>query len=148
MVTWDDVGAPLGKILLVQILCACSFRRIIRINADTMSVVAEVEFGWLIRSIHAWSANLMIATLLIHLVSAYFTQAYRMPRELTWLSGALLLGLTLGFGFSGYLPPWNTLAYFASIERPGQPLRTMPFVPNFLLRDVVGWLAALAAYVP
>ena len=185
-------------------------------------IMAEVEFGWLIRSIHAWSANLMIATLLIHLLSVYFTQAYRTPRELTWVSGVVLFGLALVFGFSGYLLPWNTLAFFATkvgtdvagqlpgvgqlllrilrggddvtgatlsrfyaihvailplvtfgvlglhlvlvqkqgmsvppaIERRGQPLRTMPFVPNFLLRDVVGWLAALAvlaalaAYVP
>jgi cytochrome b6 len=185
-------------------------------------IVTEVQFGWLIRSIHSWSANLMIATLMIHLFSVYFTQAYRKPRELTWVSGMFLLGLALFFGFSGYLLPWNTLAYFATkvgtdvagqvpvvghlltrilrggedvtgatlsrfygihvailpllttgilglhlflvqkqgmsvpveLERGGHPPRTMPFFPDFLLRDLVGWLtalavlAALAAYFP
>ena len=77
-------------------------------------IMTEVQFGWLIRSIHSWSANLMIATLLIHMFSVYFTQAYRKPRELTWVSGMLLFGLALVFGFSGYLLPWNTLAYFAT----------------------------------
>lgn len=175
-------------------------------------IMTEVQFGWLIRSIHSWSANLMIATLMIHLFSVYFTQAYRKPRELTWVTGMFLFGLALAFGFSGYLLPWNELAYFATkvgtdvagqvpvvghlltrvlrggedvtgatlsrfygihvailpalttgilglhlflvqqqgmsvppeIERSGRPVPAMPFVPNFLLRDLVGWLSALA----
>lgn len=185
-------------------------------------IVTEVQFGWLIRSIHSWSANLMIATLMIHLFSVYFTRAYRKPRELTWVTGMLLFGIALFFGFSGYLLPWNTLAYFATkvgtdvagqvplagdlitrilrggadvtgatlsrfygihvailpllttgvlglhlflvqkqgmsvpmeVEHSGRPPETMPFFPNFLLRDLVGWLsalavlAALAAYFP
>ena len=185
-------------------------------------IVTEVQFGWLIRSIHSWSANLMIATLMIHLFSVYFTRAYRKPRELTWITGMFLFGIALFFGFSGYLLPWNTLAYFATkvgtdvagqlplvghlitrilrggedvtgatlsrfygihvavlpllmtgvlglhlflvqkqgmsvpmeVEHSGRPSKTMPFFPNFLLRDLVGWLsalavlAALAAYFP
>src|SRR5215471_9738756 len=51
-------------------------------------IVTEVQFGWLIRSVHSWSANLMIATLFIHMFSVYFMRAYRQPREITWLSGA------------------------------------------------------------
>ncbi len=77
-------------------------------------IMTEVQFGWLIRSIHSWSANLMIATLMIHLFSVYFLRAYRKPRELTWVSGMLLFGLSLTFGFSGYLLPWNELAFFAT----------------------------------
>jgi len=77
-------------------------------------IVTEVQFGWLIRSVHSWSANLMIATLFIHMFSVYFMRAYRQPREITWLSGALLLLLAVGFGFSGYLLPWNKLAFFAT----------------------------------
>lgn len=175
-------------------------------------IVTKVQFGWLIRSIHSWSANLMIATLMIHLFSVYFTRAYRKPRELTWVTGMLLFGIALFFGFSGYLLPWNTLAYFATkvgtdvagqlpivgheltrilrggedvtgatlsrfygihvailpllmtgilglhlflvqkqgmsapmeLEQSGRPSKTMPFFPNFLLRDLVGWLTALA----
>jgi len=184
-------------------------------------IMAEVPFGWLIRSIHSWGANLFVGVVVLHLISVFFLKAYRAPRELTWISGAVLLFLTLGFGFSGYLLPWNTLSYFAtkvgtdvpaqipgigpllaqilrggsdvtgatlsrfygihvailpaittlflglhlilvqrhgmslppSVERRG-PGRSMKFVPDFLLRDMVGWLtavgilAALAALLP
>ena len=175
-------------------------------------LMAEVEFGWLIRSIHAWSSNLMLLALFVHLFSVLLLKVYRPPREVTWLSGVGLLGLALGFGFTGYLLPWNELAYFATkvgteitgavplvgsflrrllrggdevtgatltrfygihvavlpalttgilglhlflvqkhgmsvppdVERRGGAKGTMPFVPNFLLRDLVGWLSALA----
>jgi cytochrome b6 len=184
--------------------------------------MAEVQFGWLIRSIHSWSANLMIFTAFLHLFSVLLLKAYRKPREITWVSGVVLLGLAMAFGFTGYLLPWNELAYFATrvgtqivdvvpfvgsfiggvlrggsdvtgatltrfyafhvavlpmivtfllglhlfmvqkhgmsvppdVERQGGPKGVMRFVPNFLLRDLVGWLtalavlAALAAYFP
>jgi cytochrome b6 len=77
-------------------------------------IMTQVRFGWLIRSIHSWSANLMILTASVHMFSVFFLKAYRKPRELTWLSGMLLLFLLLGFGFSGYLLPWNTLSFFAT----------------------------------
>lgn len=77
-------------------------------------IMTQVQFGWLIRSIHSWSANLMIFTAVAHMFSVLLLKAYRKPRELTWVSGVILLALVLGFGFSGYLLPWNTLAYFAT----------------------------------
>ncbi len=77
-------------------------------------IMTRVEFGWLIRSIHSWSANLLILVAFIHMFSVVFTHAYRPPRELTWLSGIVLLALMLGFGFSGYLLPWNQISYFAT----------------------------------
>jgi cytochrome b6 len=77
-------------------------------------IMTRVEFGWLIRSIHSWSANLLIFVALVHMFSVVFTHAYRPPRELTWLTGIALLGLMLFFGFSGYLLPWNQISYFAT----------------------------------
>jgi cytochrome b6 len=77
-------------------------------------IMTQVQFGWLIRSIHSWAANLMVLTVFAHMFSVLFMAAYRRPRELTWLSGMLLLFLVLGFGFSGYLLPWNELAFFAT----------------------------------
>ncbi len=77
-------------------------------------IMTRVQFGWLIRSIHSWSANLMIFMAFVHMFSVVFTHAYRPPRELTWGSGIALLGLLLGFGFSGYLLPWNQISYFAT----------------------------------
>jgi cytochrome b6 len=175
-------------------------------------IMSKVEFGWLVRSIHSWSANLMILAALVHMFSVFFTKAYRFPRELTWLTGMLLFFLALGFGFSGYLLPWNELAFFATkvgteiigavpligepileflrgggnvtgatlsrffgfhaavlpglftvilaihlilVQRQGmsEPItvesrtengeKTMPFFPNFLLRDLLLWLIVL-----
>ncbi len=77
-------------------------------------IMTQVTFGWLIRSIHSWSANLLIGVAFLHMFTTYFMKAYREPRELTWLSGMMLFFLLLGFGFSGYLLPWNQLAFFAT----------------------------------
>jgi len=77
-------------------------------------ITTKVQFGWLIRSIHSWSANLMVFTAFAHMFSVLFLRAYRKPRELTWVTGAVLLFLAMGFGFSGYLLPWNALAFFAT----------------------------------
>jgi quinol-cytochrome oxidoreductase complex cytochrome b subunit len=183
-------------------------------------VMADVPFGWLIRSIHSWGANLFVGVVIAHLISVFFLKAYRAPREMTWVTGAVLLFLALAFGFSGYLLPWNTLAFFATkvgtdvpaqipvaghllsrilrggsdvsgatlsrfygihvailpavttlilgahlllVQRHGMSVppslegktrRSIPFVPDFLMRDMVGWLAAvgvlaaLAAFFP
>ena len=183
-------------------------------------MMADVPFGWLIRSIHSWGANLFVGVVFAHLISVFFLKAYRAPREMTWVTGVVLLLLALGFGFSGYLLPWNTLAFFATkvgtdvpaqipvvghllsrimrggsdvsgatlsrfygihvailpaistlilgahlllVQRHGMSVprsvegktrRTIPFVPDFLMRDMVGWLAAvgllaaLAAFFP
>ncbi|MCF8242475.1 MAG: cytochrome b N-terminal domain-containing protein [Melioribacteraceae bacterium] len=77
-------------------------------------IVTKVKFGWLIRNLHSWSANLMIFFAFVHMFSVFFTKAYEKPRELTWVSGFLLLVLGMAFGFSGYLLPWNELAFFAT----------------------------------
>jgi cytochrome b6 len=77
-------------------------------------IMTKVQFGWLVRSVHAWAANLVIFSAMVHLASTFFLKAYRPPRELTWVSGVVLFFLLMGFGFTGYLLPWNTLAFFAT----------------------------------
>ncbi|MDX1649934.1 MAG: cytochrome b N-terminal domain-containing protein, partial [Myxococcota bacterium] len=77
-------------------------------------LMTRVPFGWLVRSVHAWSANLMIFFAFVHLATVFFSKAYGPPRELTWMTGCFALFLALGFGFSGYLLPWNELAFFAT----------------------------------
>jgi len=100
-------------------------------------IMTEVKFGWLIRSIHSWSANLMIFFAFMHLFSVYLLKSYRKPRELTWVSGVLLLFLALGFGFSGYLLPWNQLAFFAT--KVGTEIAgAVPFVGSFVLKYLRG----------
>ena len=81
---------------------------------SVQNITNHVQFGWLIRSMHSWSANLMVFCAFAHMFSVALARAYRQPRELTWISGVVLLFLVLGFGFSGYLLPWNTRAYFAT----------------------------------
>ncbi len=95
-------------------------------------IISEVSFGWLIRSLHSWSANLMIFVAFLHMFTVFFTRAYRPPRELTWFSGIALLGLALTFGFSGYLLPWNELSYFATRVGTGM-MHAIPFVGQYLL---------------
>jgi len=77
-------------------------------------ITYDVDFGWLIRSAHSWSANLMVFAVFVHLFSVLFMKAYRKPREFGWWSGLMLLGLVLVFGFSGYLLPMDQLSYFAT----------------------------------
>lgn len=100
-------------------------------------IMTEVRFGWLIRSIHSWSANLMVAAAFIHMFSVFFLKAYRKPRELTWVSGVLLLYLSLGFGFSGYLLPWNELAFFAT-KVGTEIVAVVPLVGGYLLEFLRG----------
>ena len=100
-------------------------------------LVGHVPFGWLIRSIHCWSAHLMSLAVLTHLFSVLFVKAYRKPRELTWYSGFLMLALVLGFGFSGYLLPWNELSYFATAVGTDS-VKSVPLVGPWLLRVLRG----------
>ncbi|MCO6449482.1 MAG: cytochrome bc complex cytochrome b subunit [Caldilineales bacterium] len=78
-------------------------------------IMNNVRFGWLIRSIHAWSANLMVLFCVLHLLRIFFQAAYKKPREMTWVFGVVLLGVTLVFGFTGYLLPWDQRAYWATV---------------------------------
>src|SRR6202521_3129087 len=100
-------------------------------------IVTQVEFGWLIRNVHSWSANLLIALAFAHFFSVFFLKSYRKPRELTWLTGILLLFLMFGFGFSGYLLPWNELSFFATKVGTGIA-GAVPIVGPFTLRLLRG----------
>ena len=116
---WYFLGGMTLFLFITQVLTGILLLLYYRPSPDNayesvQYIMAHVRFGWLIRSIHAWSANLMIFTAFAHMFSVFFLKAYRKPRELTWLSGMLLLFIVLGFGFSGYLLPWNMLSVFAT----------------------------------
>ncbi|MCP4663448.1 MAG: cytochrome bc complex cytochrome b subunit [bacterium] len=100
-------------------------------------IMTTVPFGWLIRSIHSWSANLMVYFAFVHLATVYFMKAYRPPRELTWVTGCLLLFLAMAFGFSGYLLPWNKLAFFATKVGTDIP-SSLPLVGEYMQRFLRG----------
>ena len=100
-------------------------------------LVSEVHFGWLVRDIHSWSANLMVFCVFVHMFSVFFLKSYRNPREMTWMSGMVLLILTFTFGFSGYLLPWNELAFFAT--KVGTDMAgSVPVIGDFMLTLVRG----------
>jgi cytochrome b6 len=100
-------------------------------------ITTKVPFGWLVRSVHCWSAHLMIVSLVVHMLSTMMLKAYRPPRELTWVTGFLLFNLALGFGFSGYLLPWNELAFFATAVGTDS-VKSVPVVGNWLLQVMRG----------
>ncbi len=77
-------------------------------------ITAEVNFGWLYRQIHAWGATMMIVFVLLHMVHTFFAGAYKKPRELTWVSGVFIFVVIVTFGFTGYLLPWNQIAFWAT----------------------------------
>ncbi len=99
----------------------------------------EVRFGAAIRMIHHWAANGMIVMCIAHMLRVFIMGAYKNPRELNWISGMLLLILTLVFGFTGYLLPWDQRAYWATTV--GTDIAgSVPAVGNLVLVLLrVGW---------
>jgi len=100
-------------------------------------IMTEVPCGWLVRGVHIWGGHLFIAVACLHFLSVLFTAAYRRPREITWVSGVLLMFFALGSGFSGYLLPWNELSYYATLvgtQIPG----TVPFAGEWIVHFLRG----------
>lgn len=90
-------------------------------------IMNDVAFGWLIRGLHHWGATLMVITVVLHMLRTFVYASYKYPREVTWVTGVLLLLVTLGMGFTGYLLPWNQRAYWATTV--GTSIAgTVPFV--------------------
>ncbi len=103
---------------------------------DMLNLQTEIWFGQLIRNLHYWSGNLLVIVALLHLLRVFFTGGFKTPREFNWVLGVALLLLVIGANFTGYLLPWDQLAYWAVtvgssllsyVPLIGEPLR------NFLL---------------
>jgi quinol-cytochrome oxidoreductase complex cytochrome b subunit len=77
-------------------------------------ISTQVPAGWLIRGLHHWGASAMVVLVVVHMLRIIFMGAYKFPREVTWLTGVFLLLVTLGFGFTGYLLPWDQKAFWAT----------------------------------
>ena len=82
--------------------------------ASVKFITTQAYMGWLYRQVHAWGANLMIIVVFLHMLRTFVTGSFKKPREVTWIIGVFLFILTLVFGFTGYLLPWNQLAYWAT----------------------------------
>ena len=107
--------------------------------ASIQFIETQVRFGAAIRAIHSWSANGMILMCAAHMLRVFIMGAYKAPRELNWVSGALLLIITLAFGFTGYLLPWDQRAYWATTV--GTEIAgSIPVIGNLALVFLrVGW---------
>ena len=80
---------------------------------STAFIMTDLRFGFFLWSLHRWSAQVMVAAVFLHMLRVYFTGAYKEPREVNWILGIILISLTMLFGYSGYLLPWDQLAYWA-----------------------------------
>jgi cytochrome b6 len=98
-------------------------------------ITYDIDFGWLVRSAHSWSANLMVFAVFVHMFSVLFMKAYRKPREFGWWSGMALLGMVMLFGFSGYLLPMDELSFFAT--KVGLQIPSMIPGMSGLVNDIV-----------
>ena len=105
--------------------------------ASVVRIHDDVWLGWFIRSMHRWSASLLIAFIILHVIRVIMTGAYRPPRELNWVAGSLTFFLSMGSGFSGYLLPWDQRAYWATVVGTSMA-RTVPVIGNTLLYAVRG----------
>jgi ubiquinol-cytochrome c reductase cytochrome b subunit len=97
----------------------------------------QVPFGAVVRGIHHWGASGMVVAIGLHMAAVFTLGAYKYPRELTWMVGVILLALTIGLGFTGYLLPWDEKAYWATVVGTSIP-GTVPLVGDYALRIIRG----------
>ncbi|MCC7054336.1 MAG: cytochrome b N-terminal domain-containing protein [Gemmatimonadaceae bacterium] len=118
---------------------------------DMQQLRAQVGFGQLIRNVHRWGAHLMVLAVVLHLVRVFVHGGYKAPRQFNWVIGVGLLVVTLAYSFTGYLLPWDQLAYWAVTVGSGL-VKYAPGVGN-VLRDfllggeTIGQAALLRFYV-
>jgi quinol-cytochrome oxidoreductase complex cytochrome b subunit len=100
-------------------------------------ITTQVPAGWLIRGLHHWGASAMIVLVVLHMLRVVLLGAYKYPREATWITGVFLLLISVGFGFTGYLLPWDQKAYWATTV--GTRIAgTAPGIGDYLLRIMRG----------
>jgi len=81
--------------------------------ASVQYIMTQVNFGWLISSVHRWSASMMVLNMILHVCRVYLTGGFKKPRELTWVTGVALASVTVSFGVTGYSLPWDQVGYWA-----------------------------------
>jgi len=98
-------------------------------------ILTELTGGRLIRGLHHWGASMMIVVVVLHMTQVFLYGAYRKPREATWMVGVVLLLLTLAYGLTGYLLPWDNRAYWGTVVATriaGQVPLMGPYLSRFL----------------
>ena len=105
--------------------------------ASVQYITSQVPAGWLIRGLHHWGASAMILLTVLHMVRVIFYGSYKYPREMTWFTGVGLLLVVFGFGFSGYLLPWDQKAFWATTVGT-RIAEVTPFIGDAILRIMRG----------
>jgi cytochrome b6 len=105
--------------------------------ASVEYIMTEVNFGWLIRSVHRWSASMMVLNMILHVCRVYLTGGFKKPRELTWVTGVALASVTVSFGVTGYSLPWDQVGYWACKIVTGVP-DAIPIVGGLLVQVLRG----------
>ena len=105
--------------------------------ASVQYIMTEVNFGWLIRSVHRWSASMMVLNMILHVCRVYLTGGFKKPRELTWVTGVALASVTVSFGVTGYSLPWDQVGYWACKIVTGVP-DAVPIVGGLLVEVLRG----------
>jgi cytochrome b6 len=105
--------------------------------ASVQYIMTEVNFGWLIRSVHRWSASMMVLNMILHVCRVYLTGGFKKPRELTWVTGVALASVTVSFGVTGYSLPWDQVGYWACKIVTGVP-EAIPVVGSLLVEVLRG----------
>ena len=100
-------------------------------------ITTQVALGWLIRGLHHWGASAMVVVVFLHMLRVIFLGSYKFPREVTWFSGVVLFLVVIGFGFTGYLLPWDQKAYWATTVGT-QIAGTPPLIGDLALRILRG----------
>jgi cytochrome b6 len=105
--------------------------------ASVEYIITQVNFGWLIRSVHRWSASMMVLNMILHVCRVYLTGGFKKPRELTWVTGVALASVTVSFGVTGYSLPWDQVGYWACKIVTGVP-EAIPVVGSLLVEVLRG----------
>jgi len=100
--------------------------------ASVEYIMTQVNFGWLIRSVHRWSASMMVLNMILHVCRVYLTGGFKKPRELTWVTGVALASVTVSFGVTGYSLPWDQVGYWACKIVTGVP-EAIPVVGSLIV---------------
>ena len=100
-------------------------------------IMDHVTLGWFVRGLHSWGAHLIMILLLLHMIRVFVYGGYKRPRELTWVIGVLLFAVVAGFGFTGYLLPWDQMAYWATVVATEAPA-TIPIAGPLIREFMVG----------
>lgn len=101
------------------------------------TITDEVAYGWYFRSLHKWAANMMVVAVVLHAMRVFFTGAYRRPRELNWVIGSVLLGVTLFFGFTGYSLVYEQLSFWGATVA-SNLTEQVPIVGHFIANLIRG----------